>query len=74
MQKPAGEALAAGAAAEDDDVAAEEPGAGRELDPRLAAQTRAVEQDRLGRQEFERSRRRRPQALAAITVVAPVER
>ena len=68
-----GEALAARAPAEDDDPAAEKPGARRQRNRGVAAQPRAVEEDRLGRQVFE------PGALStdrscAIPVVAPVER
>ncbi len=46
--------LAAGAAAEHDNVTAEKRGTGAKLDDRRASQPGAVEQDRLGRQEFER--------------------
>ena len=50
-----GKALAARAPAEDEDAAAEEPGIRRQCNRRLAAQPRAVEEDRLGRQVFEPS-------------------
>src|SRR5947209_10121562 len=52
-QEAAGETLPARAAAKDHHVAAQERGARREIDDRFAVQAGAVEQDRLGRQEFE---------------------
>ena len=54
-QKSVGEALAAGAAAKNHDVAAKEHCIGRKLDHTFALETRAVVHDRLGRQEFERA-------------------
>jgi len=52
-QKSFGEALAAGAAAKHQDVAAKKPRTRRELDRRFALKACALEQDRLRRQEFE---------------------
>src|SRR5947208_3521549 len=52
-QRSLRKALAASAATEDDDIAAEKTGICRELDCRLAPQPSAVEQDCLGRKEFE---------------------
>src|SRR6266851_1452169 len=53
VQQAMGQALAAGAAAENQDAAAEKPTARPQLDNGLAAQLGAVEQNRLGRQVFE---------------------
>ena len=50
-----GEALAASAPPENQDAATEEPGARSQRDRGVAAQPRAVEEDRLGRQVFEPS-------------------
>ncbi len=52
-QDAAGEALSPRAAAEDDDIAAQERRARGEIDDRFAPQAGAVEQDRLRRQEFQ---------------------
>jgi hypothetical protein len=52
-QEAAGEAFAASMAPKDHDIAAQKRGARHEINDRLALKARAVEQDRLGRQEFE---------------------
>jgi hypothetical protein len=52
-QEAAGEALSPRTAAKDHDVAAQKCRARREIDRRFAPQAGTVEQDRLGRQEFE---------------------
>src|SRR5207248_11774711 len=53
MQKATGELLAAGAAAEDENTAAEKPGARGKLQCGFATQTGAVEQDGFRWQVFE---------------------
>jgi len=52
-QEAARKALSPRAAAKHNNIAAQERGARREIDDRFAPQAGAVEQDRLGRQEFE---------------------
>jgi len=62
-QKSLGEALAAGATAKHQDIAAEKSRTSRQLDRRFALQACALEQDRLRRQEFEEGTGSRRQRL-----------
>ena len=64
VQEAVSKSLAPRAAAKNYEVAAEKPGAGTEFHARFAAQPGAVEEDRLGRQEFENGAAAGRQGLA----------